>query len=162
MRQLYRYGIPAAIGAGAGAITGAQEGGLGGAIGGAALGAGLGTLGMGLGRGVAPESGPLAGRFAQALTGLGKKASKKLTDADLLPGVAERLSFPNMSPSAMLRRQMQVNEAGTTAVGALGALGGVGVAGGITQMVQPPLDPESYGSSNSPGARYKASTMQYM
>jgi hypothetical protein len=27
---------------------------------------------------------------------------------------------------------------------------------------QQALDPESYGSSNSPGARYKAPTMQYM
>jgi len=37
--------------------------------------------------------------------------------------------------------------------------GALGVPGFVQQ---PALDPESYGSSNSLGARYKAPTMQYV
>jgi hypothetical protein len=62
------------------------------------------------------------------------------------------------------------------AAGGIGGMLGGGVAN-VGQMVgipgmeqdqmmqlaaQQALDPESYGSSNSPGARYKAPTMQYM
>lgn len=57
---------------------------------------------------------------------------------------------------------------GLTAAGALGGLAGGGVAN-VGQMVgipglqqQAPMDPESYGSSNSMGARYKQPTMQYV
>jgi len=59
--------------------------------------------------------------------------------------------------------------------GGLGGLSGGGVANagnmlGVPgmqqaqdmQMLAQSIDPESYGSSNSPGARYKAPTMQYM
>jgi len=43
------------------------------------------------------------------------------------------------------------------------ALSQIPAALGVPGFVQnQALDPESYGSSNSPGARYKASTMQYM
>ena len=43
------------------------------------------------------------------------------------------------------------------------ALSEIPAALGVPGFVQnQALDPESYGSSNSPGARYKASTMQYM
>ena len=52
--------------------------------------------------------------------------------------------------------------------GGLGGLAGGGVAN-VGQMVgipglqqQAPMDPESYGSSNSMGARYKQPTMQYV
>lgn len=65
---------------------------------------------------------------------------------------------------------------GLTAAGAAGGMLGGGVASlgqlvgipGLTQdqamqlAAQQALDPESYGSSNSPGARYKAPTTQYM
>lgn len=65
---------------------------------------------------------------------------------------------------------------GLTAAGAAGGMIGGGVASlgqlvgipGLNQdeamqmVAQQGVDPESYGSSNSPGARYKAPTMQYM
>jgi len=57
---------------------------------------------------------------------------------------------------------------GITAAGALGGMVGGGVANagqmvGIPGLQQSaPIDPESYGSSNSMGARYKAPTMQYV
>jgi len=49
--------------------------------------------------------------------------------------------------------------------GALGAAGGAAALGGIGQALFPQqeaVDPESYGSSNSMGARYKPPTMQYV
>ncbi len=58
--------------------------------------------------------------------------------------------------------------AGLAAAGAAGGMLGGGLANagnlaGIQGLQQEALvDPESYGSSNSPGARYKAPTMQYM
>ena len=50
---------------------------------------------------------------------------------------------------------------------ALAGLGGVAAGAvpsylGIPGFQENVVDPESYGSSNSPGARYKAPTMQYM
>lgn len=57
---------------------------------------------------------------------------------------------------------------GLTAAGALGGLAGGGIANagdmvGIPGLQQAaPMDPESYGSSNSMGARYKQPTMQYV
>jgi len=60
----------------------------------------------------------------------------------------------------------------TLAAGGLGGMlgGGIANAGNLVgipglaqnQAMQMSIDPESYGSSNSPGARYKAPTMQYM
>ena len=78
---------------------------------------------------------------------------------------------------ADLKNSLRAAQATQNAVGiplALTAAGGLGgmVGGGAANLgsalgvpglqAQMPLDPESYGSSNSPGARYKASTMQYM
>ena len=70
------------------------------------------------------------------------------------------------------RGQTVINTAGIplalTAAGGLGGMlaGGVANAGqlvGIPGLQQEmPVDPESYGSSNSAGARYKTPTMQYM
>jgi hypothetical protein len=57
---------------------------------------------------------------------------------------------------------------GLTMAGGLGGLVGGGIANagdlvGIPGFQQGgPVDPESYGSSNSAGARTKASTLQYM
>jgi hypothetical protein len=50
---------------------------------------------------------------------------------------------------------------------ALAGLGGVAAGAipgsmGVPGFQQQVVDPESYGSSNSPGARYKAPTMQYV
>ena len=58
--------------------------------------------------------------------------------------------------------------AGALGAGGLGGLLGGGVANtgdlvGIPGLQQAaPMDPESYGSSNSMGARYKQPTMQYV
>ena len=54
---------------------------------------------------------------------------------------------------------------GTLAGGGVGAVLGSQALGGIGNALmpqEPAVDPESYGSSNSMGARYKASTMQYV
>lgn len=70
------------------------------------------------------------------------------------------------------RGQAVINTAGIpialTAAGGLGGMIGGGLAN-IGQLTGIPglqqnaaVDPESYGSSNSPGARYKAPTMQYV
>lgn len=55
--------------------------------------------------------------------------------------------------------------AGTIGTGALGAGLGGAALGGLGQALMPQeqaVDPESYGSSNSQGARYKTPTMQYV
>lgn len=164
--QLLRYAIPAAVGAGAGLAKGYQEGGLGGALGGAALGAGLGAAGMGLARTSFSQSGPLAGKFVgliddagRSLSGLYGEAAEALSKAGLpvragnTKKVAEFLTPQLRSPSQNLQRQMQITNVGSTALGSLGALGGVGLTQGIVGAMNPAIDPEMPGSSNTQGAR---------
>jgi hypothetical protein len=87
------------------------------------------------------------GAMATDLQGLLSKG------ADVVAGV----------PVAALGRGGAV--AGNIAAGALGAGAGGAALGGLGQMFTPQeeaVDPESYGSSNSQGARYKTPTMQYV
>jgi hypothetical protein len=52
--------------------------------------------------------------------------------------------------------------AGAAVAGLGGQAAGMGLSALGVPGFSPGVDPESYGSSNSPGAQYKASTMQYM
>jgi hypothetical protein len=79
---------------------------------------------------------------------------------------------PNLQDPRAFSAAKRGAEAGVAAMalgaGGLGGLVGGGVSNvgdlaGIPGLQQNmPIDPESYGSSNSPGARYKAPTMQYV
>jgi hypothetical protein len=146
---------------------------------------GLGAVGGGLG------AGALAGRYmpivakqaVRAVDKSKKQVSEKLANAAvgmdkygaggpgaigamasdvqnlLLKGADAALNVPTKS----LVRGGAL--AGNIGAGALGATVGANVLGGIGQAMYPQqeaVDPESYGSSNSMGARYKPPTMQYV
>jgi len=55
-----------------------------------------------------------------------------------------------------------IAQAAPIAAGVIGGGAALNQAGQALFPQQEAVDPESYGSSNSPGARYKAPTMQYM
>lgn len=136
-----------------------------------ALTAGASTLGN-IVTGQAQEKGP--GRVALEALGagaLGGALGRRLPLADTV--VTEILDEVPLyqDPRARMLGKRSV-EAGIVAAGlgagALGGLAGGGVAN-VGQLVgipglqqQAPMDPESYGSSNSMGARYKQPTMQYV
>ena len=169
--QILRYAVPAAVGAGAGLAKGYQEGGVGGALGGAALGAGLGAAGMGLARAGFSQSGPLAGKFVGVIDDAGRmvgkgarKASEALNKggaenaASLADDLANLVTPQLRSPAQNLQRQMQITDVGSTALGSLGALGGAGLTKGIVGAMNPAIDPEMPGSSNTQGARMSMQT----
>lgn len=135
-----------------------------GALGGAAIGAGGSVLGNVV-TGQADEKGP--GRIALEALGAGGLAA-----------------IPGFAGGRMAKQQQVLNKSGVTlgslekaalmggqamapissvAYGGLGGLIGGGVANaagmvGVPGMQSNYIDPESYGSSNSPGARYKQTT----
>lgn len=169
--QILRYAVPAAVGAGAGLAKGYQEGGVGGALGGAALGAGLGAAGMGLARAGFSQSGPLAGKFVGLIDDAGKatgavlRENAKAFNRIGLPAraanaqqLAELVTPALRSPAQNLQRQMQITNVGSTALGSLGALGGAGLTKGIIGAMNPAIDPEMPGSSNTQGARMSMQT----
>jgi len=148
-----------------------------------ALLAGLGTLGGGVG------SFKLAGRYLQdapaQLIKTGKKGTQKVSDALLRGAVGlDRYEGPGtvgtmagdlqnvLLKGADIAENIPVEQLAKGAITAgqfgLGALGGIGAGQGLYSIgnalmpQQQAIDPESYGSSNSSGARYKAPTMQYM
>lgn len=176
MNRFALYGVPAALGAVIGGAKGAQEDGLTGAIGGAAAGAGLGALGMGFGRAVAPTSGPIAGKFAEYLTGaqnLGSRGLSKLAGRtkSLAPDLSAnmerlgaRMYAGQPGSSQMLRNQMLVNQLGTAALGAGSAAGGIELASNLIPMINQNVitDPELMASSNTPGARSSTPTLRYI
>ena len=136
-----------------------------------ALAAGASTLGNVV-SGQALEKGP--GRVALEALGagaLGGAFGRRLPAHDALIN-----QFLDEHPLYRNPRARMLGERGAEAailaaglgVGALGGLAGGGVAN-VGQLVgipglqqQAPMDPESYGSSNSMGARYKQPTMQYV
>jgi hypothetical protein len=86
-------------------------------------------------------------------------------------GGEDPTALRNSLKTSARRGQAVINTAGIpialTAAGGLGGILGGGAANiaqlvGIPGLEQTAVDPESYGSSNSPGARYKEPTMQYM
>ena len=135
-----------------------------GALGGAAIGAGGSVLGNVV-TGQADEKGP--GRIALEALGAGGLAA-----------------IPGFAGGRIAKQQQELNKAGVTlgslenaalmggravvpissvAYGGFGGLIGGGIANaagmvGVPGMQSNYIDPESYGSSNSPGARYKQTT----
>jgi len=176
-RPLLAYGLPAA----AGLVVGGMLSNQGEDPGTAAMGGAAAALGARGGLGAAR----MAGRFAPFLTEatrsaivpVGKavaEAARKAPEGSkrmqALEGGANVLRSLYQGAGQITPGMVQKSAAvGAVPLAAgLAGLGGV-AAGAIPSAVgvpgfqaQMPLDPESYGSSNSPGARYKASTMQYM
>lgn len=136
-----------------------------------ALTAGASTLGNVV-TGQAQDKGP--GRVAMEALGagvLGGALGRRIPQASQF--VKEEIAtHPNLQDSRAANLYKRGAELGvgamTLGAGGLGGLVGGGVSNvgdlaGIPGLQQNmPIDPESYGSSNSPGARYKAPTMQYV
>ena len=136
-----------------------------------ALTAGASTLGN-IVTGQAQEKGP--GRVALEALGagaLGGALGRRLPAYNAL--VTEILDEAPLYQDPRARMLGKRSAEATVLAAGLGAGGLGGLAGGgvanVGQMVgipglqqQAPMDPESYGSSNSMGARYKQPTMQYV
>jgi hypothetical protein len=178
MRPLLKLGVPAAAGLATGgyALSQGEDPGT------AALAAGTGALG-----GAAGLLGArLAGKYmSPALLKAGKEgkvaAEKALLESavtmpegsrrqNAILGLIDRSAGINIpSEESFTRGLGKATSAGLVPAGALTAgLGGVALGAIPASMGVPgfqqggPVDPESYGSSNSAGARYKTPTMQYM
>jgi hypothetical protein len=182
MRPLLKYGVPAAAGLAAGgyALSQGEDPGsaaLAGLAGGAGARGGL-------------LAGRLAGKYAPAVAELIQ--SRALTPAGnalgnlarSLPDEAvqgKRMAAINKVASGLeaaeqgiaspgMGRAVQSVSAGLAAPGAAGLAGLGGIAAGAIPgalgvpgfQQGMPVDPESYGSSNSAGARYKTPTTQYV
>lgn len=91
------------------------------------------------------------GLRSQAVEGAAKLTANALTGATDPRGLGKIMSA-GLVPAAALTAGL-----GGVALGAIP--GAMGVPGFQQQAA---VDPEGYGSSNSPGARYKAPTLQYM
>jgi hypothetical protein len=148
---------------------------------------GAGALGAYVGSRIPGNLAQLRGMRRAAATDLrGKGAGRNIT---VDPSTGQAYQTVGVNPEAAQMREDYLKGSsalnrgfqGGTALSALAAGGIGGMLGGgvanVGQMVgipgmeqdqmmqlaaQQALDPESYGSSNSPGARYKAPTMQYM
>lgn len=110
----------------------------------------LGNLVGDIGRNVPSESKRRAG-----VVGSAADLVAKLSESELGPRGQRRISKAAAAtavPAAALAAGL-----GGVALGAIP--GSMGVPGFVQGR---PLDPESYGSSNSPGAQYKTPTMQYV
>ena len=178
MRPLLKYGVPAAAGLATGGYALSQ----GEDPGSAALAAAAGGLGGAAGLLGARQ---LAGKYAPGLLQAAKEgkvaAEKSLLESavnmpegsrrqNALLGLVDKsagIAIP--SQQDFVRGAGKVAAAGLVPASALTAgLGGIAAGAipgtlGVPGFVQQPaLDPESYGSSNSMGARYKTPTMQYV
>lgn len=179
MRPLIKYGIPAAAGLATGGYALSQGedpgsavlAGTAGALGGAAA-----LKGARLAGKYAPDIAqaiqqkavvPMGnvvgniGRNVPAESNIRNKAVGKA--ADIL-AAAESSA---MGPGSQRMVGKLAAGLGVPAAAGLAGLGGIAAGAipgaiGVPGFQQEVLDPESYGSSNSPGARYKAPTMQYM
>jgi len=175
MRPLLKFGVPLAGGLATGGYALSQ----GEDPGSAAL-AGL-AGGVGAAGGLLAAR-QLAGKYASDLLGAVKGAGKEVSEFSLeqaakmregglrqkaLLDVAEAASGAQVNPGNIQRATGRTFAAGLVpGATALAGLGGV-AAGAIPEALGVPgfqpsvVDPESYGSSNSPGARSKVPTMQY-
>ena len=180
MRPLLKYGVPAAAGLAAGGYALSQ----GEDPGSAALAAAAGGLGGAAGLlGARQLAGKYAPEMVKAVQGAGKGAQdfaleqavkmregglrqKALLELADVAGGAGSIPSATKATERVLGRKLAVGlvPAAAAAAGLGGvALGAIPGALGVPGFVQQPaLDPESYGSSNSLGARYKAPTMQYV
>ena len=185
MRPLLKYGIPAAAGLATGGYALSQGedpgsaalAGVGGALGGAAglLGARLAGKYMapGLGIAITEASGPILGAVGREL-GKGPEGGLRQKIASDMDTKLEPFLMGNPQLVAALAGQTQGTPfertiqkgiaAAAAPVGAgLAGLGGVALGAipgsmGVPGFTDQRIDPESYGSSNSPGARYKQTT----
>lgn len=176
MRAALKYGVPIAAGLATGGYALSQGedpgsaalAGIGGLLGGAA--------GLKGARNIA-LAGKYGGSLSQGTQRLLGKAEDRLAQAsygaknDLISDTLLNLSGAagNVAERITPRNIGRVLAAGAVPTAALTAgLGGVALGAipgsmGLPGFVQGgAVDPESYGSSNSPGARYKAPTMQYL
>lgn len=148
---------------------------------------GAGALGAAVGARIPGNLAQLRGMRRAAATDLRGKGAGRNVSYD--PSTGQTYQTVGVNPEAAQMREDYLKgskalgrgfQAGTAlsalAAGGIGGMIGGGVAN-VGQLVgipgldqdaamqaaaQQALDPESYGSSNSPGARYKAPTMQYM
>ena len=180
MRPLLKYGVPAAAGLATGGYALSQ----GEDPGSAALAAGAGALGGRAGLSGARLAGkyapqllsqvqdtaliPLAERMEKVSERIPRKSTVRSGLMQAAMGPVEGIANVVLNPSQE-RMVGKVAAAGLVPASAAAAgLGGIAAGAipgalGVPGFVQQPaLDPESYGSSNSMGARYKASTMQYV
>jgi hypothetical protein len=136
-----------------------------GALGGGAIGAGGSVLGNVV-TGQADEKGP--GRIALEALGAGSLGAVPGFFGGRLAKNAQALkNNPNATISPMEKAVFMTGQASapisSVGYGGLGGLIGGGIANaagmvGVPGMQSNYIDPESYGSSNSPGARYKQTT----
>jgi hypothetical protein len=136
-----------------------------GALGGAAIGAGGSVLGNVV-TGQADEKGP--GRIALEALGAGAYGALPGFVGGRLAKTAQAMkNNPNVTVPPLERAVSMAAQAtsplSSVAYGGLGGLVGGGIANaagmvGVPGMQSNYIDPESYGSSNSPGARYKQTT----
>lgn len=172
MRPLLKYGIPAAAGLATGGYAYSQGedpgtsilAGTAGALGGAA-----GLLGA---RKLAGKYAPLAMEAAQQSGISGQETflnqAAKMREGGLrqkvfldLADAAGGIQVPTKDLQRAVGRPLAAGlvPAGALAAGLGGvALGAIPSAMGVPGFTDQRIDPESYGSSNSPGARYKQTT----
>jgi uncharacterized coiled-coil protein SlyX len=176
MRARYKYGIPAAAGlatAGYAASQGEDPGsiGLAGLAGGAGAAAGLLGARQFAGRYSPTMLQAVQNRVINPLSEAVLTAQTKLTDnstlrKDILNTLANKLSdAQRTTPTPEIQRFIGKGVAGlgvplSASIAGLGgvALGAIPGAMNIPGFQQQTVDPESYGSSNSLGARYKQTT----
>lgn len=184
MRRLIKYGIPVVGGLAAmGAAQAQNED-----RGSAALAGTGGILGAGAGLLAARMAGKYAPVIAERLQGAIVPAGKAVRSAmESVPEGSQRAaalggmrnvlagayrSAGNISPGLVQKTAAVAAVPATTALAGLGGVaagaipGALGVPGfqqqQAMQMQEAVVDPESYGSSNSAGARYKTPTLQYL
>ncbi len=182
MRPMYQYGVPIVGGVGT-SIRAAREDEN---IGPVALAGAAGAAGAYGGMMGARMLGPaLAGRLAPMLSDAGakvapilkdygrnRKGSNKVPKKAFMGGLAERLAkalgdkdgIQDIMSDPQVARGLGIGTAAVTVPSAALAAGLGGVAAGkVPGAFGIPgfVDPESYGSSNSPGARYKQTTVNY-
>jgi hypothetical protein len=175
MRRLIKYGIPMAGGAAAMGAAAAQ-----GEDRGSAILAGAGGI---LGAGAGLLAGRLAGRYAPAIGEMMQGAIKPAGQAvraamESVPAGGKRaqalgkmrnvladayVSAGNIPAAAVQKAAAGLAvPAGAAFAGLGGQAAGMGLSAINMPGFTPGVDPERYGSSNSPGAQYKTPTLQYL
>jgi hypothetical protein len=176
MRLRLNTGVPGIAGLAAGGYALSQGedpgsaalAGIGGALGGAAglLGARKFALAGKYGPGLSQQAQNLLGRAEDSLSRSSYRVKNDLVSDALLDlsGAAGNVA-DRITPRTVGKVMAGGLVPGSAALAGLGgvALGAIPGAMGMPGFQQQaPMDPESYGSSNSMGARYKQPTMQYV
>ena len=178
MRPLFKYGIPAAAGLATGGYALSQGEDPGSATLAALTGGAGAAGGLLASRQLAGKYAPvMAAALQESVVPLGQKVSAAMQQAE--PGSFKRKVLEKTRGA--LASSYKAMDAGTydgkaerylgqalaaglapAAAGVAGlggiALGAIPSSMGIPGFADQPIDPESYGSSNSPGARYKQTT----